>query len=92
MEVIMAIPIIIIPFLFPLLSGLMAISFGRKFWPWFIAGVFLPFVSMLILLMLPYRRKKVQEAVTSEEIFDPLLNKTKISRHAGHQLHFSAKA
>jgi hypothetical protein len=92
MEVLIAIPIIIIPFLFPILSGLMAISFGRKFWPWFIVGLFLPFISMIILLALPDRCKKIESPVTDEEIFDPLINHTKSHYHAGHKVYFSAKA
>jgi hypothetical protein len=92
MEVIIALPIIIIPFFFPVLSGLMAISFGRKFWPWFIVGVFLPFISMIILLALPDRRKKKEIPVSDEEIFDPLLNNHKSRYHAGHKVYFSAKA
>ena len=92
MEVLIAIPIIIIPFLFPILSGLMAISFGRKFWPWFIVGMFLPFISMIILLALPDRRKKSETPVTDKEIFDPLLSNVKRRSHAGRKVYFSAKA
>lgn len=53
MEVIFALPILMIPFLFPLVTGLMAVGFRRRFWPWFFTGLALPMVAMIILLCLP---------------------------------------
>lgn len=57
MEVIIAIPLLMIPLFWPVVTGLMALSFGRKFWPWFYIGIPLPFVACIILLCLPDKRK-----------------------------------
>lgn len=56
MEVIAGLVIVSIPFIFPLITGLMAKSLGRKFWLWFWLGLPLPFVACVILLCLPIRR------------------------------------
>jgi hypothetical protein len=58
MEVILALPFMLIPFFFPLVGGLMARSFGRSFWVWFWISVPLPFVSCIILLCLPDKRRR----------------------------------
>ena len=58
MEVIFAIPFLLIPLLLPVTAGLMAKSFGRKFWPWFFIGIPLPFIANVILLCLPDKSKK----------------------------------
>jgi hypothetical protein len=67
MEIIIAIPLLMIPLFWPVVTGLMAISFGRKFWPWFYIGIPLPFVAAIILLCLPDKRKKDQK-MSLEEI------------------------
>jgi hypothetical protein len=67
MEVIIAIPLLMIPLFWPVVTGLMAISFGRKFWPWFFIGIPLPFVGAIILLCLPDKRKK-ETRILFEEI------------------------
>ncbi|OQP48971.1 hypothetical protein A4H97_29235 [Niastella yeongjuensis] len=56
MEFLVALPIIALPFFFPVVTGLMAKSLGRKFWLWFWLGLPLPFVACVILLCLPVRR------------------------------------
>jgi hypothetical protein len=61
MELILAIPLLMIPLFWPVVTGLMAISFGRKFWPWFYVGIPLPLVACIILLCLPDKRKKGQK-------------------------------
>jgi hypothetical protein len=58
MEVVFAIPLLLLPLFFPYVTGLMAKSFGRKFWPWFIIGIPLPLVANVILLCLPDRSKR----------------------------------
>lgn len=81
MEVVIALPLLVLPFFFPLLTGFMAKSLGRKFWPWFFLGIPLPFVASIILLCLPVKRKKSVPAVnpvTNEELFDHLFGKEKI--------------
>ena len=45
MEFLFAIPVILLPFVMPFITGVMAVSLGRKFWPWFFLGIPLPFVS-----------------------------------------------
>jgi hypothetical protein len=53
MEVLIALPFIMIPFFFPVIAGLMAKNFGRRFWPWFFIAFALPFIANVILLCLP---------------------------------------
>lgn len=75
MEVILALPVLSIPLIFPFISGQMAKSFGRKFWPWFLIGIPLPFIANIILLCLPDKLKKETsglKAVGNEKIFDHL--------------------
>ena len=57
MEVAFALPLIFIPFVMPLISGLMAKTQGRKFWPWFFLGIPLPLIANVILLCLPAKTK-----------------------------------
>jgi|KBSSwiStaDraftv2_1062776.scaffolds.fasta_scaffold2405807_2 hypothetical protein len=57
MEVLIAAPVILIVFFFPLLTGFMAQSMGRKFWPWFLLGIPLPFIANIILLCLPIKKR-----------------------------------
>ena len=57
MEFVFAFPLLLLPFLLPLIAGLMAKNFGRKFWPWFLLGIFLPLVANFILLCLPDKSK-----------------------------------
>ena len=64
MEVVFAIPFLLIPLLLPVATGLMAKNFGRKFWPWFFLGIPLPFIANIILLCLPDKSKKTQEKQT----------------------------
>ena len=47
-------PVFVMLFLLPpFLSGIMAHSFGRSFWKWFIIGCFLPFIANFIQAFLP---------------------------------------
>lgn len=76
MEVLFALPLLSIPLAMPFITGQMAKSFGRKFWPWFIIGIPLPFIANIILLCLPDKSKKETtrlKAVDNEKIFDHLL-------------------
>ena len=47
-----------IPFILPMIAGLMAKSYGRSFWTWFLIGVPLPLIANIILLCLPDRTQK----------------------------------
>jgi len=68
MEVVFAIPVLVIPFILPLITGLMAKSFGRKFWPWFFIGLPLPFVANVILLCPQDKSKKELKSITGKKI------------------------
>jgi hypothetical protein len=57
MEIIMAIPLLMIPLFWPVVTGLMATSFGRNFWTWFIIGIPLPFIGAIILVCLPSKKE-----------------------------------
>jgi hypothetical protein len=43
---------------FPVTTGFVAMSLRRKFWFWFLAGISLPFLALVILLCLPLRTGK----------------------------------
>ena len=101
MEFLFAIPLLLLPFIMPVITGCMAKSFGRRFWPWFFLGIPLPFVAIVILLCLPQKKKKVIVPVANDEIFDQLFNyqsttifnqKRINSKKHSHEQHFSAQA
>ena len=100
MEVLLALPIIMIPFFWPIITGLMAQSFGRKFWFWFFVGIPLPFIATIILLFLPDKRKtnintgsKNNSPVSNEELFNHLTSETVITKKTEHhEVYFSASA
>jgi hypothetical protein len=97
MEVLIGLIIALIPCLmFPLMTGWCALSLNRKFWPWFFAGLFLPFLGVIILLCLPVKEKSRAQAlllpVSSEEIFEHCLDEKEIKRINGHDVQFSARA
>ena len=97
MEVVIEFVIAMMPLLaFPLITGWTALSFNREFWPWFFAGLFLPFIGVVIILCLPVKRRKVQEPtlkpVSSEEIFDRALELEEPRRIGESEVQFSARA
>jgi hypothetical protein len=59
MELLIAIPIISALMFYPVLTGLIAKTYGRRFWFWFILGVMLPFVSLVLLHCLPGKIKRI---------------------------------
>ena len=67
MEVLFSLPILIIPFILPMIAGLMAKSYGRSFWTWFLIGVPLPLFANIILLCLPDRTQKHKLGTSKEE-------------------------
>ena len=83
-------------FVFPLMTGLCAKCFNRKFWPWFIVGLFLPFIGVVIVLCLPEKKERpaqsLLQAVSSEEIFEPVLEEGAQKKINGNHIHFSARA
>lgn len=92
MEVVFALPFIVLPLLVPIITGLMAVSMGRKFWPWFFLAFILPFIACIILLCLNDKKKTaaVPVPVSDEEIFDPEKFVTKKNKQ--NAIYFSAKA
>jgi hypothetical protein len=81
---------------FSLRTGWMALSIKRKFWPWFVVGLFLPFIGVVIILCLPVKKKKVQQpflkSVSSEEIFDQVLKLEEPRRINGSEIQFPTRA
>jgi hypothetical protein len=75
MEVIMALPVILIPLMFNFIAGWMAQSFGRSFKFWFWISFLLPFISCVILLCLPIKKQKVVKPVDNDHLFDYLFEK-----------------
>ena len=100
MEVVAAIPLILLPFFLPLIAGLMAVNFGRKFWRWFLVGIMLSFVANIILLCLRDKRKITDKEnntstkpVSNEEIFDNLLTRDdNMHKKEENEVYFSASA
>ena len=96
MEVINGLVISMIPPLtFSQITRWAALSGLNKLWPWFVAGFFLPVVVMIILCR-PVRVRKVQQPslkpVTSEEIFDRVLELEVPVRSHESGILFSARA
>jgi len=67
MEVLFSLPILIIPFILPMIAGLMAKSYGRSFWTWFLIGVPLPLIANVILLCLPDRAQNHSKPVNKDK-------------------------
>ena len=72
MEVVIALPLLIVPFIIPFITGLMAVTYGRNFWLWFFLGMPLPFIACAILLCLPDKSAKKEEEIREEKEFDHL--------------------
>jgi membrane protein implicated in regulation of membrane protease activity len=81
---------------FLLMTGRAASSLNIKFWPWFVVGLFLPFISVVLILCRPVREKKVQQPllkpVSSEEIFDQVLELEEPRRINRNGIQFLARA
>ena len=97
MEFLLGLLIALIPIcFFPFVTGWAALSVNRKFWPWFIAGLFLPFLGVVILLCLPVKEKAIAQPVmhpvSSEEIFDHVLEEESPRHINGKGVQFSARA
>ena len=95
MEVVFAIPLLFIPLAMPMIAGLMAKSFGRKFWPWFFIGIALPFIANIILLCLRDKSKKETRVLTliknDEDVDQPSINKYS-KQEINDKNHLSASA
>ena len=78
------------------MTGWLALSVNRQFWPWFVVGLFLPFIGALIIVCLPVKEKKGQQrllkSVSSEEIFDQVLELEEPRRINGSKIQFSTRA
>lgn len=60
----------------PYLTGVVATSYGRKFWPWFFLGILLPVLSIIIVVFMPDKSKTLRtQVVENEELFDHLFLK-----------------
>lgn len=71
MELIFALPFLLLPLAFPVIAGCMARSFGRSYRFWFWISFLLPVVSCIILLCLPNKKKSLT-AVENDELYDHL--------------------
>jgi len=71
MEVILALPFLILPLLLPVMAGYMAKRFGRNFWLWFWISIPLPIISCFIIACLPDKSLQPQP-VESDDIFKKL--------------------
>jgi hypothetical protein len=78
MDYILTLPLLAFPVLLPLLAGMIAINFDRKFWVWFCLGFILPVIAHIILLCLRNpagKTKKELIPVEDEHLFDHLFIK-----------------
>jgi len=83
--------IVLLPVLlfFPVATGIVATTLGRKFWFWFLAGISLPFLALVILLCMPVRKQKIQAAVILKSRYTKMLftnSKTKSLDTGGQTL------
>jgi hypothetical protein len=53
MEIVLALPFLILPLSLPVMAGYMARRFGRSFWLWFWISIPLPLISCFIIACLP---------------------------------------
>ena len=76
MEISSALTLILLASLVPLVSGFMATCQQRSFWLWFVIGLLLPFISNLLLLLLPEKeiKRSASVPVENDELFDHLFN------------------
>jgi len=69
---------------------------STKLWLWLVVGALLTFVGMVIMLCKPLSLKKIEQQspkpVTSEEIFDRVLELEIPIRSDGSEIQFSARA
>ena len=99
MEVIFAIPVILVTLCWPVITGLAALSFGRRFWFWFFVGIPLPLIATIIVLCLPDKRQKINpivsnemKPVSNEEIFNYLIDDAVTNKTNKNEIYFSASA
>jgi hypothetical protein len=81
---------------FSVMTGWLALSVNRKFWPWFVVGLFLPYLGALIIVCLPVKEKKGRQgllkSISSEEISDQVLELEDPRRINGSEIHFFPRA
>ena len=97
MNVLVGFVLAMIPLLpFSIIAGWASLSLNRKFLPWFIVGLILPFIGVLIILCRRVKEKKVEQPllkpVSNEEIFDPVLELEEPRRIGRSEIEFSARA
>jgi hypothetical protein len=81
---------------FSVMTGWVALSLNRKFRSWFVVGLFLPFIGVVIILCLSVKEKKVLQpllkSVSRQEIFDQVLELEEPRRITGSEIQFSTRA
>jgi len=97
MEVLIGFVIAIIqPLTFVLMTARETLSVNIKFWPWFVVGLFLSCIGMVIMFGRRVREKEVQPTllipVSSEEIFDQVLQLEESRRINAIEIQYSARA
>ena len=72
MDITSALSLILLASVVPLVSGFLATCYKRNFWLWFALGILLPFLSNLLLLLLPDKsnEKVATKPVENDELFD----------------------
>ena len=58
MEIITIVAVALVVSFFPIKTGWVAKDLGRNFWVWFFLGLFMPFLSVIVLLCLPIKKIK----------------------------------
>lgn len=61
MEIVTIATMVLVISFFPIKTGWVAKDLGRNYWVWLFLGLFLPFISMVILLCLPIKKKQMEQ-------------------------------
>lgn len=77
MELLFALPFLMLPLVFPVIAGILAKNSGRSFRFWFWISFLLPFISCIILLCLRDKSKE-SVAVENENVLDHLFEEKEI--------------
>ncbi|MFT3912123.1 MAG: hypothetical protein QM737_22040 [Ferruginibacter sp.] len=75
MNLVVFVPLLLLSVLLPLLTACIAKILGRSFRSWFWISLALPFISCIIVLCLPSKKKRVVP-VENEELFNYLFEQS----------------
>lgn len=94
MKFILGYSLLLVPLFWPIITGIMAKTYGRPFWKWFFIAIPLPLIAALVLLFLPDQSKKKTQVnpLENDEVFNYLFDREQEKQIVNHESHFSATA